>query len=58
MATRFAAALGALEVIYLGGLWQQTGDLAAPMAAALVAAAVDFSHMRRLAAPAKPGGTA
>lgn len=35
VAVRFAAAIGALEVIYLGVLWQQTGDLTAPMVAAL-----------------------
>ncbi|EFN54080.1 hypothetical protein CHLNCDRAFT_136198 [Chlorella variabilis] len=54
VAVRFAAGLGALEVIYLGVLWQQTGDLAAPMVAALGAAAVDFAHIRRHV-PAKAG---
>jgi hypothetical protein len=54
VAVRFAAALGALEVIFLGVLWQQTGDLAAPMVAALGAAAVDFAHIRRFV-PAKAG---
>lgn len=57
VAVRFAAALGAVEVIYLGVLWQQTGDLSAPLVAALGAAAVDFAFIRRLSAPVKPGGT-
>lgn len=35
VAVRFAAALGALEVIYLGVLWQVTGDLSAPLVAAI-----------------------
>lgn len=53
VAVRFAAALGALEVIYLGVLWQVTGDLSAPLVAAIGAAAVDFAHIRRLSAPVK-----
>lgn len=35
VAVRFAAALGAVEVIYLGVLWQVTGDLSAPLVAAI-----------------------
>ncbi|KAL4429002.1 hypothetical protein ABPG77_006041 [Micractinium sp. CCAP 211/92] len=53
VAVRFAAALGAVEVIYLGVLWQVTGDLSAPLVAAICAAAVDFAHIRRLSAPVK-----
>lgn len=53
VAVRFAAALGALEVIYLGVLWQVTGDLSSPLVAAISAAAVDFAHIRRLSAPVK-----
>ncbi|KAL4440328.1 hypothetical protein ABPG75_003329 [Micractinium tetrahymenae] len=53
VAVRFAAALGALEVVYLGVLWQVTGDLSAPLVAAMGASAVDFAHIRRLSAPVK-----
>ncbi|PSC67853.1 ABC transporter ATP-binding permease [Micractinium conductrix] len=51
VAVRFAAALGACEVLYLGCLWQQTGDLSAPLVAALGAAAVDFAFIRRMSTP-------
>jgi hypothetical protein len=46
IAARFAACASALEVLYLGALWQHTGDLAAPLAAALASAAVDFGFIR------------
>lgn len=35
VATRAAGLIGAAEIFYLGALWQLTGDLAAPMVAAL-----------------------
>eukprot|EP00887_Chlorella_sp_A99_P002428 scaffold10.g2428.t1 len=47
VAGRFAGALAAAEVIYLGALWQLSGDLAAPLAAALAGSAVDFSAIQR-----------
>lgn len=35
VATQAAGMIGAGEIFYLGALWQCTGDLAAPMVAAL-----------------------
>lgn len=35
VATRASGLIGAAEIFYLGALWQLTGDLAAPMVAAL-----------------------
>lgn len=46
VAARFAATMSALEVLYLGILWQLTGDLAAPLMAALAAGGVDFAYIR------------
>lgn len=58
VAARFAGAVAAAEVLYLGALWQATGDLAAPLAAALASGAVDFSYIRAAAAapPSKEQG--
>jgi hypothetical protein len=39
---RFAGALSSFEIFYLGLLWLETGDLAAPLVAALALNAVDF----------------
>lgn len=47
LAARWDAALASLEVMYLGCLWQITGDLAAPLTAAIASAAVDFAAVRR-----------
>jgi hypothetical protein len=58
VATRAAGILGAAEIFYLGVLWQCTGDLAAPMVAALGSAAVDFANIRRLSVPANSGNSA
>lgn len=33
--------------MYLGLLWHQTGDLAAPLVAALAGSSVDFSYLWR-----------
>lgn len=46
LAARWDAALGAFEILYLGLLWQWTGDLAAPLLAAIASAAVDFGAIR------------
>ena len=43
-----------LQVIFLGMLWRATGNLAAPLTAALLANAVDFACVwRRMDAAAK-----
>jgi len=42
VAARFAGAVSSFEVFYLGLLWLETGDLTAPMMAALAITAVDF----------------
>jgi hypothetical protein len=45
VAARFAGAISSFEVFYLGLLWLETGDLAAPLAAALAINAVDFINI-------------
>lgn len=47
LVSQLAAVLAAIEVAYLGVMWHETGDLAAPIVAALAAAAVDFSYIRK-----------
>ncbi|GAB4814131.1 hypothetical protein N2152v2_001177 [Parachlorella kessleri] len=47
LVSQLAAGLAVVEVVYLGMLWQETGDLAAPLVAALAASSVDFAHIRR-----------
>ena len=47
LVSQLAAGLAVVEVVYLGVLWQETGDLAAPLVAALAASSVDFAHIRR-----------
>ena len=42
VSARFAGALSSFEIFYLGMLWLETGDLAAPLVAALALNAVDF----------------
>lgn len=51
LVSQLAGILAAVEVAYLGVMWQETGDLAAPIVAALAASAVDFYHIRRSIAP-------
>lgn len=58
VATRASGLIGAAEIFYLGALWQLTGDLAAPMVAALGSAAVDFANIRRLSVPANSSNSA
>jgi hypothetical protein len=47
VAARFAGAVSSFEIFYLGLLWFETGDLTAPMIAALALNAVDFIQMTR-----------
>lgn len=47
VAARFAAALAATEVIFLGILWHVTGDFSAPLTAGVALAAVDFAFIKR-----------
>jgi hypothetical protein len=42
VAARFAGALSSFEIFYLGMLWLETGDLAAPLVAAIAMNGVDF----------------
>ena len=42
VAARFAGALSSFEIFYLGMLWLETGDLAAPLVAAMAMNGVDF----------------
>ena len=52
---RFAGAISAFEVFYLGLVWLEVGDLAAPLTTALAMAAVDFINIRKeLPAVAQP----
>lgn len=52
---QLAASLAVIEVAYLGLLWHETGDLAAPLAAALAAGCVDFWYIRRALVPQRLG---
>jgi hypothetical protein len=55
VAARFAAVLATLEVIFLGTLWQYTGDFAAPLVAGLASAAVDFAGIKKsMVSPQSP----
>lgn len=45
VAARVAAILAGCEVAYLGVLWLQVDDLTAPVVAALIAGAVEFTFM-------------
>lgn len=47
VAARFAAALSASEVIFLGILWHVTGDFSAPLTAGVALAAVDFAFIKK-----------
>ena len=47
VAARFAAAVSSFEIFYLGLLWLETGDLTAPMVAALALNAVDFIQITK-----------
>jgi hypothetical protein len=51
-ATLLAAAIAGIDVMYLGGLWYVTGDLAAPAAAALAVNWVEYGNLH-----ARLGGT-
>ncbi|KAG1670993.1 hypothetical protein FOA52_014383 [Chlamydomonas sp. UWO 241] len=51
-ATILAAGLAAVDVMYLGGLWYATGNLAAPAAAALAVNWVEYGNLH-----ARIGGT-
>ena len=47
VAARFAGAVSAFEVFYLGLLWLETDDLTAPMMAAFAITAVDFWNIHQ-----------
>lgn len=47
VAARLAAILAGCEVAYLGLLWLNVDDLTAPVVAALIAGAVEFTFMRQ-----------
>lgn len=47
VAARFAGAVSSFEIFYLGLLWLETGDLMAPMIAALALNAVDFIQITK-----------
>jgi hypothetical protein len=47
LAARFAGAISAFEVFYLGLLWLETDDLTAPMMAAFAITAVDFWNIHQ-----------
>lgn len=49
-AAQLSGMLTAGEVIYLGLLWQATGDLWAPFAASMMVLGVDIAQMRRIIA--------
>jgi hypothetical protein len=46
VAARFAGALSSFEIFYLGLLWFETGDLAAPLVAAMALNGVDFVRVQ------------
>jgi hypothetical protein len=46
MATLFCAMTTAMEVLFLGILFEETGDFAAPMVAGLLASAIEFACIR------------
>lgn len=47
VAARFAGAVSSFEIFYLGLLWLETGDLTAPMIAALALNSVDFIQITK-----------
>ncbi len=49
MAGHVAALLAAFEVTFLGLLWRETGDLAAPAAACLLLHGVGFASLHKFA---------
>lgn len=49
LAGNVAALMAAFEVTFLGMLWRETGDLAAPAAACLLLHGVGFAALHRLA---------
>jgi len=42
------AALTAAEVLFLGLLWRMTGDMAAPLTAAMMMTSVEYAFVRKL----------
>ena len=54
MAGHVAALLAAFEVTFLGLLWKETGDLAAPAAACLLLHGVGFASLHKFAFGNKP----
>ena len=54
MAGHVAALLAAFEVTFLGLLWKETGDLAAPAAACLLLHGVGFASLHKFAFRGKP----
>ena len=53
VSARFAGALSSFEIFYLGMLWLETGDLSAPLVAAMALNAVDFARVCREIPPPK-----
>ncbi|KAK9813148.1 hypothetical protein WJX72_009864 [[Myrmecia] bisecta] len=47
VAGSFTAVLTAFEVVFLGILWRETGDLAAPLTAAMLSYSVDFAQLHK-----------
>lgn len=53
MSGRLAALVSGGEIFYLGLLWMNTHDLAAPMAAGLLAGSVEAAFLLRTLGPRK-----